>query len=213
MRLSWVAGILALAVVSSEGSAAPSCPAGYQPRGEICLGQLMSEYLACVDSTGGNKQELYDTIASTIKTVGKGDVSAKGSGFVINGGGTANIDKNTEEDIQKTLATKFFGGGPDVCLKVPDVCLKVLDKIAPAATPPIEPPKPVPTPPVTVTYRICAGEYERACQPHDVYLYCYSDVNSWARQKCSSHSVSRYNTYGGNKCGYGMDLVTCVGPK
>lgn len=205
MRLLLVAGMFALSITSSEVLAAPNCPAGYQPRGEICLGQIMSEYLACVDSTGGNKQEIYDSIASTIKKDGKGDVAAEGSGFVIKGSGSASIDKSTEENIQKSLSAKFYGEGPTVCLKV-------LDKISPVATPPIDPPKPVPPPP-TVTYKVCVGEYEGACQAHDVYLYCYTDVSAWAKQKCSSYSASRYNTYGGNKCGYGMDLVTCVGPK
>jgi hypothetical protein len=65
----------------------------------------------------------------------------------------------------------------------------------------------------TVTYKICSGEYERACQQHDVYLYCYQDVKAWAGAHCAASTVSRYNTYGGNKCGYAMDLVSCTGPK
>ena len=27
----------------------------------------------------------------------------------------------------------------------------------------------------TKTYRFCFGEYERACQTHDIYDYCYTD--------------------------------------
>jgi len=65
----------------------------------------------------------------------------------------------------------------------------------------------------TVTYKVCSGEYERSCQPHDVYLYCYTDVKAWAGAHCAASTVSRYNTYGGNKCGYSMDLVSCTGPK
>ncbi len=68
-------------------------------------------------------------------------------------------------------------------------------------------------PVATVTYKVCSGEYERACQQHDVYLYCYVDVRAWAAARCATSTVSRYNTYGGNKCGYSMDLVTCTGPK
>jgi hypothetical protein len=64
-----------------------------------------------------------------------------------------------------------------------------------------------------VTYRVCTGEYERACQQHDVYLYCYSDVGAWARARCTSYTVQRLNTYGGNKCGYSLDSVICTGPK
>jgi hypothetical protein len=68
-------------------------------------------------------------------------------------------------------------------------------------------------PPITVTYRVCSGEYERACQTHDTYLYCYSDVGAWARARCTSWTVQRLNTYGGNKCGYSIDAVICTGPK
>jgi hypothetical protein len=64
-----------------------------------------------------------------------------------------------------------------------------------------------------VMYKVCSGEYERACQQHDVYLYCYADVKAWASAHCTTFTVSRYNTYGGNKCGYAMDLVSCIGPK
>jgi hypothetical protein len=67
--------------------------------------------------------------------------------------------------------------------------------------------------PVTVTYRVCSGEYERACQQHDAYLYCYSDVAAWARGRCVSSTIQRINTYGGNKCGYSIDAVICTGPK
>ncbi|MEH2534392.1 hypothetical protein V1277_006313 [Bradyrhizobium sp. AZCC 1588] len=68
-------------------------------------------------------------------------------------------------------------------------------------------------PPVTVTYRICAGEYQRSCQPHDVYLYCYQSAADWAKSRCSSYKVQRLSTYGGNKCGYSLDAVICTGPK
>jgi hypothetical protein len=67
--------------------------------------------------------------------------------------------------------------------------------------------------PVTVIYRVCSGEHERACQPHDAYLYCYSDVRAWAGARCESYKIQRLNTYGGNKCGYSLDSVICTGPK
>jgi hypothetical protein len=67
--------------------------------------------------------------------------------------------------------------------------------------------------PTTTIYRLCTGEYERACQTHDAYLYCYGDVGSWAKARCNSYQITRVNTYGGNKCGYSIDSVMCVGPK
>ena len=65
----------------------------------------------------------------------------------------------------------------------------------------------------TRTYRVCTGEYARACQPHDTYLYCGSSVEAWAKERCISFQIRRLNTYGGNKCGYSLDEVVCRGPK
>lgn len=77
----------------------------------------------------------------------------------------------------------------------------------------LQPVSPTPPPPVTVTYTVCSGEYERACQPHDAYLYCNGDVHGWAQARCASFTTTRVNTYGGNKCGYAIDRVICTGPK
>jgi F0F1-type ATP synthase membrane subunit c/vacuolar-type H+-ATPase subunit K len=68
-------------------------------------------------------------------------------------------------------------------------------------------------PETVVTYRICSGEYERACLPHDIYQYCGFDVNAWARERCNSYKSVRLDTRGGNKCGYSIDQVICTGPK
>lgn len=72
---------------------------------------------------------------------------------------------------------------------------------------------PQPQPQPTVQYKVCTGEYERACQQHDAYLYCYADVAAWARARCTSFSITRLNTYGGNRCGYSIDSILCTGPK
>jgi hypothetical protein len=68
-------------------------------------------------------------------------------------------------------------------------------------------------PPVTTVYRVCSGEYERACQEHNVYLYCNESTDTWAQNRCTTSSIKRLNSYGGNKCGYSIDEVICVGPK
>jgi len=70
--------------------------------------------------------------------------------------------------------------------------------------------KPLPT---TVTYRVCSGEYEKSCQKHNAYLYCGDDIAAWAKRRCTSATVQRLSTYGGNKCGYSLDAVICAGPK
>ena len=94
-------------------------------------------------------------------------------------------------------------------------------KVAPAfanAAIPVATPTPTSTTvqltaPIVTQYDVCIGEYERACLPHQVYIYCGVSIDDWARPRCSSFSVVRLNTYGGNKCGYGLDRVFCTGPK
>jgi len=77
-------------------------------------------------------------------------------------------------------------------------------------------PSPVPTQSpqqqIVTRYLVCTGEYERACLPHEVYLYCYADVKKFANDKCPSNTVTRLNTYGGNKCGYSLDEIICTWP-
>jgi hypothetical protein len=70
-----------------------------------------------------------------------------------------------------------------------------------------------PAPAPTVAYKICSGEYERNCLPHDMYQYCGFNVAGWADQHCSSKNVLRLDTRDGNKCGYSLDQVICTGPK
>jgi len=67
--------------------------------------------------------------------------------------------------------------------------------------------------PITVTYKICTGEYERNCPSHDIYQYCYVPVENWARAHCESFRISRLDTRDENKCGYSIDQVICTSPK
>jgi hypothetical protein len=85
-------------------------------------------------------------------------------------------------------------------------------KFSPAALIVPTPPTPQPTP-VVVNYKICSGEYERNCPPHDIYQYCYEDPQKWAQNKCASAVVHNPGSSGGNKCGYTMYEVICTGPK
>jgi hypothetical protein len=67
------------------------------------------------------------------------------------------------------------------------------------------------TPTTTVQYKLCLGEYERNCGfEHDVYLYCYTDVDAWAKGQCIRHTASAIGSHDGNKCGYTNVSVVCV---
>jgi hypothetical protein len=87
---------------------------------------------------------------------------------------------------------------------------------APAAAPtpvPTRTPVLTPTPtPLTVTYRVCSGEIEKLCEPHDVFLGCSIDAETWARANCTSYQAVRLDTRDGNKCGYSLTDVICVDP-
>ena len=63
---------------------------------------------------------------------------------------------------------------------------------------------------ITRSFRVCTGEYERACDPHDAYLYCYVDVNAWAKAKCDRFKIQQLNSRDGNKCGYSLYEVLCT---
>ena len=90
------------------------------------------------------------------------------------------------------------------------------------ALPPAHPsasptPAPSPTPAapqvpqeVTRSFRVCTGEYERACDPHDTYLYCYVDLDAWAKARCTRYKTQQLNSRGGNKCGYSLYEVLCT---
>ncbi|CUU14763.1 hypothetical protein CDS [Bradyrhizobium sp.] len=65
----------------------------------------------------------------------------------------------------------------------------------------------------SVNYKMCLGEYESNCQTHDIYQYCYYDVQAWANAHCGSSIIQEYNTYGGNKCGYSHYMIVCDNPK
>jgi hypothetical protein len=99
------------------------------------------------------------------------------------------------------------GGNRPAPPRIPEVAPK-----SPVTTPMIPEPAPkIPTPvQTTVAYKICSGEYERACKTHDVYLYCSPDLDAWAKARCSSYTIQRIDTYGGNKCGYSLDTVLCT---
>jgi hypothetical protein len=117
--------------------------------------------------------------------------------------GDANVSASKTDEIYKGIP---FEKLPD---HIPTVamCKSELIKLLLSqkqATPPA---------PIVAQYSVCSGEYERACQQHDTYLYCYADVQAWANARCGSAKVVRLNTYGGNKCGYTIDRIFCTDPK
>lgn len=81
--------------------------------------------------------------------------------------------------------------------------------LSPAATPTATPGPPAKQE-ITRSFRVCTGEYERACDPHDAYLYCGVDPNTWASGRCERYKIQQLNNRGGNKCGYSLYEVLCT---
>jgi hypothetical protein len=69
------------------------------------------------------------------------------------------------------------------------------------------------------TVRICVGQYESRCAPHDLHLECGADVEEKAREICRRRDNQRQPDYNivkgadlpGNRCGYASFLVVCRG--
>jgi len=97
--------------------AAPVCEAGYQPRGDVCVSQKMSDYIACVEAIGGNKQEITNIVNSKNNANAGGKAKAAGNGLVVAANGSLELDKKTEQEILQIISTKFFPGGTSECQK------------------------------------------------------------------------------------------------
>jgi hypothetical protein len=71
-------------------------------------------------------------------------------------------------------------------------------------------PTSTPTDPVTTTYLICTGEFEKACEGrHDVFLPCGQNPEAWLRARCTSYKLHPLSARGGNRCGYAIFEAIC----
>jgi hypothetical protein len=76
-------------------------------------------------------------------------------------------------------------------------------------------PRATPAGTVYKIYKVCSGEHEDACVPHDYFLYCNANLEDWALTKCVTHTTTRIDAYPGDpgdKCGYALDEVACGNP-
>ena len=67
------------------------------------------------------------------------------------------------------------------------------------------------------TVRVCVGQYETRCGPHDLFLECGSNVEAKAQEICKTRGSSGPANFNivkgadipGNRCGYASFLVIC----
>jgi hypothetical protein len=63
-------------------------------------------------------------------------------------------------------------------------------------------------PTIVKDVRVCVGEYEGSCPPHDVFVGC-SNPNVWAANACIKFTSVKLSDVSGNKCGYALFQIAC----
>jgi hypothetical protein len=106
---------LTLLILPATALASPSCKDGFQPRGDACVSQEMSRYIACVEASGGKRQEIDGEIASAVTDNNLGEAAADANGIVLKGGGSVELNKNVESIIAEKLIAKNHGWAMMTC--------------------------------------------------------------------------------------------------
>ncbi len=78
----------------------------------------MADYIACVEVSGGNKQEITEEVQRTKGSKAGGAASGSGSGLVIKGQGGVVVDRNAEESIARRLQQRWYSSAMAECRKV-----------------------------------------------------------------------------------------------
>src|SRR4051812_32812633 len=98
----------------------PNCPKGYQPFAQRCVTQRMSDYIACVEASGGNHEEITEEVADVANKQASVGVHGAGSGVVAKGSGSVVLNKKSESELIKTFQSKYYAGAMAECRKVLD---------------------------------------------------------------------------------------------
>lgn len=93
------------------------CRGDDQPYANRCISKQMSDYIACVESTGGNRSE----IGSIIQNSGNSDSAAAAAaalstkGRLVSGSTTLKLSHQSELSALKQVELKYFAGGTSTC--------------------------------------------------------------------------------------------------
>ena len=117
-----------LAVVAADEKIA--CPTGYQPMGPRCVSQRMSDFIACVEATGGGKEAFRDEVTKSESATTGGKASGAGTGVIVSGKGAVVVDRKTELAIAQRIEKKWFPGGLSECRAALDSPSKEVKKSA-----------------------------------------------------------------------------------
>jgi hypothetical protein len=106
---------LTLLILPATALASPSCKDGFQPRGDACVSQRMNRYIACVEASGGERQEIDEEIASAVTDNNLGEAAADANGIALKGGGSVELNRNVENIIIDKLMAKIHGWAMVTC--------------------------------------------------------------------------------------------------
>jgi hypothetical protein len=98
----------------------PKCPKGFQPYGGRCVSQRMSDYIACVEASGGNHEELIQEVNEVANRQLSGEAKGSGSGMVVKGAGSLTLNSGSEKELVKKIQQKWYSGGMKQCASVLD---------------------------------------------------------------------------------------------
>jgi hypothetical protein len=98
----------------------PKCPKGYQPYADRCISQRMSDYIACVGESGGNKESISLEISNAQGGKTVAGAKASGSGPVVKGSGSVILNHATEEAIATKFEEKWGKTAMEQCRKALD---------------------------------------------------------------------------------------------
>lgn len=96
------------------------CPKGFQPYDNGCVTQRMFDYLACVERSGGNHQEIIQEMSEIAGQETSGGIEASGQIPTGRAKGRMAFNLTDEKTLLKRLETKWFPNGMSECRKVLD---------------------------------------------------------------------------------------------
>jgi len=95
----------------------PKCGKNQEPYAGRCVSQYMSDYIACVESSGGNHEEISMEVSKAQGKKASGSVSGSGSGAVFQGSGSVALSLASEEALQKKFVEKWHSNAMETCIK------------------------------------------------------------------------------------------------
>ncbi|MFD1704421.1 hypothetical protein ACFSCV_15540 [Methylopila henanensis] len=81
----------------------------------------MSDYLACLEASGGNKSEITSEFSTAVKEKLSGKVSGSGQGVIVRADGSIEVDSSSENIILGKMSSKFYEGAMKECRNVLDI--------------------------------------------------------------------------------------------